>query len=309
MSDGPTLIDGSDYPMTVVGAHGQIVLNRREVRMAAFGMETQEVWQATTLADALAFQVTLLADERVADFRLVQDAGEPFHIEVLWCYDRNNAIWKVGEDKPLWNVGLVETSMPLELAPYFLGRATDDASIGDLQTYIPKIDQWMAVGGSFALPTTAAAKKILQRYAGLRIAGVQDYSPNVVTLVERFRLFSSQTGDVTGTAQSYKYLLQAIGMTQTLTKINPPADILAAVANMSVLAFPEDASLTPYFPEPVLTWVRQKPEVALTGNNPLGPRDVTLKWFGYQNVAAVLYPPSLGENTGQFDPQKTTPFT
>ena len=100
-------------------------------------------------------------------------------------------------------------------------------------------------------------------------------------------------------------------MTQLLTAIAPPAEILNALTSMQTLLYDATGSTKPTVEVPGegLYWVRQKPTVSLSGNNPKGPRDVTLKWFGFDDVSVVLYPMATGlGNSGLWDPKNETGF-
>lgn len=309
MPEAYTLVDAA-IPGTeevVKGPATQIVLTRRTVRMAAFGRETEELWYTPSISAARAWQAILLADERIADVQLVKAAGEPIEIHVLWCFDRYDEAWTVGSDTPLWNLDLIETSQPLMSHPYF-GRRTAAALTTVLMDEMAKCDSKLLTTGEAYAPTSTdpAITAIMQRYNGLKRSGVEEWSPAVVVLSKRYRLFKSQTGDQPAPKESYKYLLQAINRTQTLAAISPPADILNALNSMESISYPDDGAVTPTnnFGQS-LFWVRQKPVVQPTGNNPNGPRDVTLRWLGVQQASLVLYPPAVAQGAAtQWDPQK-----
>ena len=298
MADAYTLILDSAYPETVKGPAGQIARNRYVVSMAGCGMETEEEWSSTDAAAVLAWKPVLLADERVAALTIEKRGGEPIVISVRWCYDRTDPAWTIGADQALWNIDLIETSQPLRSHPYF-GRRPDPTLASTLQSYMAEADAMLERGQDFTAPGTSPEMGIMQRYNALRRAGAEEWAPVVVVLSQRFRLFKSQTGDQPPPKQSYKYLLRGINSVQTLAAIAPPSDVMDALAGMEQIGYGVLASTTPTrtYDATQLAWVRMKPAVQLSGNNPNGPRDVTLRWIGFQQASAVLYPLAVPGST------------
>ena len=311
---GYSLVTTPAVAVSVKGDATKVVLNFREIRLTPWGRETVEKWHVNAAGFTVArlFMDDCLRDERCADAKRVGGGGETIEIEVTWAYDREDSNWEAGNDKPQWGFEIVDTSQPLMSHPYFGRRYI--AGGGTLMAEMGAFDQKLALGETYkvAAGATAEVQAVMSRYAGLRMSGVEEWSPTIVMLYANFRLFPSMIG---GGDPPFDYnaiywgnLLK--GINRTVATPPAPAHILAAINNLEILVYPASGAT---FPSTTpagtgttnanLRWILQKPQIRQTGKSMNGPHDITYSWIGVQQAAAVLYPGYTNElNTGLWDP-------
>ena len=109
----------SGQAIRVIGTAGQIVLGRRTIRQTQFGKETIEVWGATDLTSAKAFQQDCLEHEGCSDCELEQ-TPPTFTLTARWAYDRTDGSWMPGQyTEETWELDFPESQQLLATHPYF----------------------------------------------------------------------------------------------------------------------------------------------------------------------------------------------
>lgn len=273
------------------GVLGQIVLNEKTVRTAQFGKLTIEHYEIAPGQDAAAkaFMNACLADERCIDAERKTKAGENTGIDITWAYDTDDAEWKPGSDDPLWDFDVIDTSQSLAQHPYF-GRndvlTTEERDA--LLTEMGRADQAIALGKEYVaedLTLTSYVQEILSRYVALRLAGVDEYTPILVMVSQRYRVFQSQIESDSG------IFMLDINRSVDLAYYNPPAAVLRTLSNCGGWFYDRDSGSVPVDGVVNLQWVKQKPVVKLSGYNPKGPYEVTEYFMGVLGASKVLYPP------------------
>jgi len=283
-----------------------VVLNDVTVRSNPFGKETVEHYEiANGQSDlAMAFMNDCLRCQTCIEAERKIQRGDNTIIEVTWAYDRDDSQWVPGSDEWLWDFEMIDTSQPLMSHPYF-GRNSaingNDANV--LMTEMGACDQAVAMGKTYQLQTKTASalvKIIMQRYAGLRYSGVDEWNPIMLMLSARFRLFPSQLTPSAENEQTdgWSTLFGGVHRVIPLEVINPPPHIKKAIESAKKWTFKNNGSPDPEFVENGFVWVQQKPLVKLSGRNGWGPCDVTYYFLGMQQASKVLY-------GGDWDPVKT----
>lgn len=301
MGDYTVIIDPFVAPV-LVGDARQVVKNNWSVASSPFGKITIEQYQlaAGQPLVAQAFMNDMLLLETCMDVERINQCGDTTIINTTWAYDRDNPSWVAGSDIPLWDFDVIDTSVALARHPYFGGNTALSATDRDvLMKELGACDQSMSLGQPYSVQDNSASdlvQAIIARYAGLRAAGVEEWNPIMVMVSKRFRVFPSQS-------PALRALLANINRTILLASYNPPSFVTDALAGLTTWTYSGgDGSPIPIATTNTFSFVRMKPVVKLSGNNPNGPYDVTEYFLGLQESSAVLYPPVDGAPAG-WDPQ------
>ena len=295
----------------LLGTPKQIVYIGGTVRLGAFGRETVERYHVANgqEAAARAYMEDCLKDQTCMEAERTKTQGDNIEITVTWAYDRDDDAWQPGADAVLWDFDVIDTSQPLQSHPYFGRRILNDADQEILMREMGYCDQFLALGKPYkiqAASPSAAVQAIMERYAGLRYSGVDEWQPVLLMLQCRYRLYPSQLESSSGTDEyTWPDLLFAINRVVDLAAWAPPAHILKAIDGLGALSYSSEGSTYPDIGGPGFVWIRQKPQVRLSGKNPNGPSDVVDFLLGVQQASVVLYPsfdPDV--NQGLWDPQR-----
>lgn len=272
----------------VVGDSAQIVLMSQTIKKATSGWETLETYGATNFSLACEFQSDCMADERCADCEIERRAPD-ITIRVRWCYNVADPSFVVDNTEESWELEIVEASRPLASHPYFANRYVAGGNV--IMEKIIEADHALATGKPF--DSSGPLQVFMQRYMGLRGAGVDDWNPVIIMLRKRVRYFRSQnpatwTAIFSDVNRSFR--------TQDLTGL--PAQIKAALVGLKTVEYADDGSVDPSGASNTsFFWVKKPPQMQLSGRNARGPSDVTITYLGAQYVSAVLYPPGTGLGT------------
>lgn len=292
------------------GTAGQIVLARSVVRAAAFGRETVESYEIANGQDAIAraFMDDCLDQQTCIDAERRKQQGDNTIIDVTWAYDREDATWTPGNDQRLWDFEIQDTSQPLASHPYFGRHNALGSDLDKLMTQMGACDQSLALGKDYKITIDSppsAVLAIMERYAGLRYFGVDEWNPITVMLSIRYRLYQSQTEGGNGNAVvTWPNLFHGINQVVDLSLLSPPAYITSALGSLQSWVFDSSGSTAPTLDATTFVWIRQKPLVKLSGRNPNGPSDVTEYLLGVQQASAILHPPVDSSLTPGWDPRK-----
>ena len=286
----------------VIGDPTQITLSSRNIKRVPFGFETLETFGATSITMAKAFQNDCLLDERCIDCEIEQVPPD-ITIKVRWAFDRTDTSWSTQQSEISWELDLLEASKPLSSHPYF---ANVYISPDWMSSEIANADSALATGQEYT--ASGVFKVWMQRYAGLRGFGVDEWNPLLPLLVKRTRIYTSSQAHVW--ANIYANINRAFA-TAELPEI--PDEISAAIAGIKVVQYPAPDGASGGSVDPASTsqanffWVKKAPKLAMAGKNPHGPRDITETYMGAQLVSAVLYPAASGTCAalGLWDPKSS----
>jgi hypothetical protein len=297
------IVKHSGINPVLVGTTAQIVLNESTVRTTPFGKETVEKYEIANGQDAFAraFMDDCLNVELCIDAERRRVKGDNTTIEVTWAYDREDSLWVPGNDAYLWDFEIIDTSQPLMSHPYF-GRnsALSEADQDALMREMGACDQAISLGKDYTLQDATASalvQTIMARYAGLRFSGVDEWNPIMVMLSVRYRIFPSQAAD--GVWSGLFYGIHRSG-TLIAEESDIPDHIIDAIEGIKNWDYQSSGSPDPQESQTPFVWVRQKPQVKLSGRNANGPCDVTDYYLGMQKASQVLFPAADG---GGWDPQ------
>ena len=298
-------------PTVLVGPEKQVVYVGGTCRLGAFGRETVEKYHIANGQEDVAreFMEDCLASQTCMDCERTKTSGENIEVVVTWAYDREDNAWQPGSDAVLWDFDVIDTSQPLQSHPYFGRRILGDTDQDTLMKEMGYCDQFLALGKPYVIQTegaSAALQAIMARYAGLRYSGVDEWQPVLIMLQCRYRLFPSQLDPTSGTDEyTWPQLLGDVNRVVNLDGWAPPDYIKAAIGGMAELDYPSDGSPYPNVNAGGFVWIRQKPQVRLSGKNPNGPSDVIDYLLGVQQASVVLYPAFDSEtNNDLWDPQR-----
>lgn len=295
-----TLVTETAEPVRVVGTANQVVLSRRTIRRTRSGYETIEAYGATSLTSAKAFQVDCLNDERCSDCDLVQEPPD-ITLTVRWAYDRTDSSWNASNSvEQSWEMESMESSRPLASHPYFVAAYVAGSGT-TIMDRIVLADNAIATGKK---PDTTGDYAVwMQRYAGLKIHGVEDWVPHGVILRRKSRIYKSIPDAV------LQSLYNDINRSYELGEIlNVPDEIRIALQGLTFPTYNDAGDIDPNGRSATkLMWIKKAPQFSMVGRNPKGPRDVVETWIGAQYVSAVLYPPHTGLVSASelWDPKET----
>lgn len=307
MSELYTVVVEPFAPPVLLGTAAQIVYTGATVRTTAFGKETVETYEIANgqNAAARAFMDDQLALETCINAERKKVRGDNTIIEITWAYDVDDTEWEAGSDAALWDFDIIDTSQPLMSHPYF-GRNTilTGSDPADLMREMGACDQAVCTGKAYKLPdpnrpesasVSELVKTIMGRYAGLRFSGVDEWNPVMVVLSRRYRIFPSQvSGDY-----SWDDIFKDLHRVVPLSDYSVPDHITTAISGLEVWSYSASGDPTPSTSSADFVWVKQKPQVKLSGRNGNGPCDVTDYLIGMQQASTVIYPPLTGRG---FDP-------
>lgn len=309
-----TIIDEAFAAPVILGEKKQIVLSESTVRSTPFGKNTIERWEIACGQDdmARAYMDDCLDEQTCIDAERKRQKGDNTIIEVTWAYDRDDDKWEPGDDDALWDFEIIDTSQPLMSHPYF-GRnsALSDEELDVLMKEMGACDQAVSLGKPYQLQDATAAavvQTIMQRYAGLRFSGTDEWNPILVMLSCRYRIFPSQLNEGEDpSADAWASLFSDIGRVIDLDDYDAPDFIKAALGGIQDWKYNSSGDATPEAPpqqsNSSFMWIKQKPLVKLSGRNANGPCDVTEYLLGCQQASLVLHPPMTGSEG--WDPQYT----
>ena len=285
----------SGQGIRVVGLSNQIVLGRRTIRQSQFGKETIEVWGATNITSAKAFQIDCLSDERCSDCELEQNPPT-FSLTVRWAFDRTDSSWIAGQlTEETWELGFPESQQLLATHPYFI------ASSGSWATEVEAANHALATGTKPALGLYATQ---MSRYVCLRQNGVDYWNPYNVVLIHKLRMYKSQ---VSATWQKFYENVGRSHLQSDLPTL--PEEITAALSGLKYPTYDVGGAVDPSgVTASSIFWVKKPPSFQMVGRNPRGPRDITETFLGAGKVSAVLYPAKIGRTAAAmelWDPKYT----
>jgi hypothetical protein len=276
----------------IVGTANQIVLGRRVIRQSQFGKETTEVWGATDITSAKAFQLDCLADERCSDCELEQNPPS-FTLTARWAFDRTDSSWLPGQyTEETWELDFPESQQLLATHPYFTN------SSGAWPTEVEQANYALATGEK---PALGSFPTQMGRYVGLRQNGVDYWNPYNVVLIHKLRMYKSQ---VNSTWQNFYANVGRAHLQADLPTL--PAEIIAALAGLKYPTYGAGGAVDPSgITAASIFWIKKPPSFQMVGRNPKGPRDITETFLGAGKVSAVLYPAKIGSTAaamGLWDP-------
>jgi len=267
MSDAPVIKGSED--MTLVRSGNR--WNKED------GQQIVQYWEGprTVAKDFWAAYV----NEETVDEAQHDERGGKGYVTLVYNAVEDDEGGPMGEDNSVWEVLPNEMVKDIRTHPYFNPSAS-------VYQYITEADQSLARGEQYDYDGMPSFNEMMQRYLGLRLAGVEGYVFSGVILKK-----STKTSNIGTLTASWKNVNFVVNLN---VDIDPPIEVIGSINELERCAegemgdgLREDAEWE---------WLKKAPVVRTAGSPRLFQIDE--QWWGADKWSKVFY-------GGSFDPMAT----